>query len=511
MHSFLERYNQRRTYWRTALALLAAGLVAAGCSSGGSGASGSGSGSGAPVTIKAVLPPNTGPITAADNAGLQQLTQQYEKAHKNVTVQWLPNNTTGITTTNAAMESQASGGAAPDIVWEQYGPVTSGALPAGLLQDIKPYLAKPNPYVPGNTSWLSLFTPSTVPYMTSPNGDIDIVLGSNVETGMFYSNAAFAKAGISSPPTTWADFITDLGKLKTAGITPFLFTTGAPCNPSWFERLATSSLLASQVSQFDVNHAQVTNGLDVAVGIHKGIISMSNPRYAEAWKLLGQLTSYSASGQSSYDACSNPNTTSPPLSPQSMLVQGKVGILWGGSWWIPQLDSAGFTGKYGVFPEPPITSATTPLALGTSTLGVIGGPNGNGEWSITSQRADSSMTPAKTATVMNFMAWLFTPQNLGYWLKISGSGSYIPTEPGGPTVNLPGLPGLVPSGKVPTVIDVVLDDVLSTAATNSGMRLIQSYVNGSLSYSAFAGQWQSLLSGAAQQWATQNHVDLSKY
>lgn len=500
----------RRTYLVTGVVLLT--MAAAGCSSGGSGSGGSGSGaSNAPVTIKAVLPPNTGPITAADNAGLQQLTQQYQAAHKNVTVQWLANNTTGITTTNAAMESQASGGAAPDVVWEQYGPVTSGALPSGLLQNIKPYLEKPNPYVPGNTSWLSLFTPSTVPYMTSPNGDIDILLGSNVETGMFYSTAAFSKAGITSAPASWADFITDLGKLKSAGITPFLFTTGAPCNPSWFERLATSSLLASQVSQFNVNHSQVTNGLDVAVGIHKGIISMSNPQYAEAWKLLGQLVGYSASGQSTYDACSNPNTTSPPLSPQSMLVQGKVGILWGGSWWIPQLDSAGFTGKFGVFPEPPITTASTPLALGTSTLGVIGGPNGNGEWSITSQRADSSMTPAKTATVMNFMAWLFTPQHLGDWLKINGSGSYIPTETGAPTVNLPGLNSLVPTSQVPTVVDVVLDDVLSTAATNSGMRIIQSYVNGSLSYSAFASQWQSLLTSSAQAWATQNNVNLGKY
>ena len=89
-----------------------------------------------------------------------------------------------------------------------------------------------------------------------------------------------------------------------------MFADGGLCNPSWFERLATSSLLASQVSQFDVNHAQVTNGLDVAVGIHKGIISMSNPRYAEVWKLLGQLVQYSATGQSGYDAC--PTRTPPP-------------------------------------------------------------------------------------------------------------------------------------------------------------------------------------------------------
>ena len=67
----------------------------------GSSASSGGSGSGAPVTIKAVLPPNTGPITAADNAGLKKLTTQYEAAHKNVTVQWLPNNMSSITQANA--------------------------------------------------------------------------------------------------------------------------------------------------------------------------------------------------------------------------------------------------------------------------------------------------------------------------------------------------------------------------------------------------------------------------
>ena len=200
------------------LVLLAAGALVAGCASGGHGNSGSG-GSG-PVTIKAVLPPNTGPITAADNAGLRKLTAEYEAAHKNVTVDWLPNNTTGITQANAAMESQASGGGAPNVVWEQYGPVTSGALPAGLLQNVKSYLGKPNPYVPGNDSWLSLFSPTTVPYMTSPNGDIDIILGSNVETGMFYSKTAFAKAKITSAPATWADFITDLGKLKSVGVHP---------------------------------------------------------------------------------------------------------------------------------------------------------------------------------------------------------------------------------------------------------------------------------------------------
>jgi ABC-type glycerol-3-phosphate transport system substrate-binding protein len=489
-----------------AAALLLTGTMAAACSS-----SGSSNNSGGKVVIKAALPPNTGAITAADNAGLAKLTTQYEAAHKNVTVDWLPNNTASITASNATVETQASGGAAPDLVWEQYGPVTSGALPAGLLQDIKPFLDKPNPYVAGNTSWLSLFSPSTIPYMTSPNGDIDIILGSNVETGMFYSTAAFAKAHITSAPTTWADFIADLGRLKAAGVTPFMFADGGLCNPSWFERLATSSMLASQVSQFDVNHAQVTTGLDVAVGVKKGIIAMSNPRYAEVWKLLGQLAKFSANGQSGYDACSSPTQTTAPLSTQALLIQGKVGILWGGSWYIPQMNSAGFTGKYGVFPEPPITSTSTSLATGTSTVGLIGGPNGNGQWGVTSQHADSTMTPAKTAVVMNFLAWLFTPAHLGYWINIQQSGGEIPTEPAAPTLNLPGLKTLVPSGKVTTVVDVVLDDVLGTAPTNSGLRLVQSLIDGALPYSSFATQWQSLLTSSAQSWANQNHVDLSKY
>jgi hypothetical protein len=347
--------------------------------------------------------------------------------------------------------------------------------------------------------------------MTSPNGDIDIILGSNVETGMFYSKAAFAKAGITSTPATWADFTADLGKLKAAGVTPIMFADGGLCNPSWFERLATSSLLANQVSKFDVNHAQVTTGLDVAVGINKGIISMNNPAYAEVWKLLGNLEQYSATGQSSFDACTAPTSTTPPLSTESLLIQGKVGVLWGGSWYFPQLNSAGFTSKYGVFPEPPITGATTPLATGASTVGMIGGPNGNGQWGVTSQQADGSMTAAKTATVMNFVAWLFTPQHLGDWIKVNQSGADIPTETGAPALNIPGLSTLVPSSKVGTVVDVVLDDVLSTAATNSGLRLVQEYLDGQLAYPAFATQWQSLLTSSAQQWATANHVNLGKY
>ena len=485
--------------------IAAVGLLAAACSGGGGN-------SGSSVTIRAVLPPNTGTISSPQNASLAKYTQAYESSHPNVTVTWLPNPTSSITTANATLVSEASGGDAPDIVWQQYNPLLSGSIPKGILQNLKPWLEKPNPYVSGNTKWLDLFTKSTLPYMTSPNGEMQILLGSNVETAFFYSKDAFTKAGIGGPPTTWAQLMSDLAALKRSGTTPLMFANGGPCNPSWYERLASTSLLTPELSKFMVDHSQVTSGLDDAVGVTRNVLSMNNPRYAEVWKLLGSLHPYLASGGSSYDACSTPSTVSPPLSPQSLLVQGKVAMLWGGSWFIPQLASAGYSGKFGLFPEPPITQATTPYATGVSTKGVIGGPNGDGQWSITSAKADHSMTTAKTNTVMNFMAWLFTPQHIGPEVKDWGQGgSFIPTVTGAALANVPGLASLVPATPPKVVVDVALDDVLSTNTTNTGLRFLTSYLSGGMSFSAFASQWDSLLQSGAQAYATQNNISLAKY
>src|SRR6201992_3549063 len=475
-----------------------AALLAAACS-GGSGSSGSN------VTIRAILPPNTGPISSPQNASLQKFTQQYESSHPNVSVEWQPNPTSAIVTANATLVSQASRGDVPHLVWQQYNPLLSGSIPKGILQDLKPYLEKPNPYVKGNTKWLDLFTPSTIPYMTSPDGEMQILLGSNVETAFFYSKSAFSKAGISGPPATWAGLMSDMAKLKQSGTTPFMFADGGPCNPSWYERLASTSLLTPELSKFVVSKSQVTSGLDVAVGVTRGVISMNNPRYAEVWKLLGAMRPYMLKGGSSYDASSTPSTVTPPLSPQSLLVQGKVAMLWGGSWFIPQLNTAGYTGKYGLFAEPPITKATTPYATGVDT-------NGDGQWSITSEKADHSMTPAKTKTVMDFMAWLFTPDHIGPEVKDWGQGGAdIPTVIGASVPNVPGLASLVPAKAPAIVVDIALDDVLSTNTTNTGLRYLSSYLSGGMSYSSFASQWDQNLQTGAQAYAKQNNINLDKY
>src|SRR5690348_6075010 len=230
------------------LALTATAALVAGCLGGG----GSGNSSNAQVNIRAVLPPNSGDINSQQNSALKQITQEYQSKHPGVSVNWLPNPTSSITTANATLVSQASGGNAPDIVFEQYNPLLSGSIPKGILQDLRPWLNKPNPYIKGNTKWIDSFQKSTVPYMTSPDGSMQILLGSNVETAFFYNKAAFAKAQISAAPSSWAEMMQDLGKLKGAGYTPLLYATGGPCNPSWYERLADTQFLHDSLPKFMV-------------------------------------------------------------------------------------------------------------------------------------------------------------------------------------------------------------------------------------------------------------------
>jgi raffinose/stachyose/melibiose transport system substrate-binding protein len=463
------------------------------------------------VNITIQLQPNTGAPDSPNNKVLVSLTNAYEKAHPGVTVTYQPNSFTDITKSNARLVALASAHSAPDVVWEQYGEVTGGSLPKGLLQNVRPYLERPNPYVAGNKRWLDLWQPVTLPYMRSANGDISILLGSDVDVAMFYDKANFATAGITAAPKTWKDWVGDMAKLKSHGITPYMFADGGICNPSWYEREFSSVLLHNDLSKFNVDHQQVATGLDTAVGITRGIISMNNPAYAEGWKLLGSLQPYLAPGASTFDACSLANAASPPLFPVQPFVQNRFSMIWGGTWYFHDLDTAGYNGKYGIFPFPAITTATTKYSSNIDVRGVIGGPNGSGQWSVTTQQADSSMTPAKTKQVMDFLAYLYTPQSEGKWVAGMSNGTYIPLIKGTPSPKIPGLNTIIPKGLPPTTVEGILDGGLTAKATRDGSRLLQSYLSGDTSWSSFSTQWEAILKQAASDWASQNKVDLSKY
>jgi hypothetical protein len=456
-----------------------------------------------------MLPPNTGPITSTENADLAHFTALYEKANPGVSVQWSDNTFEDITAANAALVTRASGGDDPDIVWEQYTSVNSGTIPAGIIANLTPYLKAPDPYDTSYANWLDTWDASDIPYMHNPQGIYDVILSSAVATGMYYNIADWKKAGITSTPTTWAGLVADFAKLKSAGITPFLFASGGiNCNPSWWERQMTTTLLEDQIQKIDVDHANVLTGLDIATGIAKGVLTMNDPAYAEIWKLLVDLEPYMGSGGINYGACASPTTTTPPISAEPLLASGKVATLWGGSWYGPQLDSVGGTGKWAAFPVPTVTKATTPLAEGANAGNTVGGPNGAGEWSITTHAGDSTMTPAKQKVVVNFMEYLTSPKVVSVWLVGQAGGKAASFPPLVKGATLPAgsqtLETLVENPNPPVNGEGLLDDALTPTGADAGGRLVQDLVGGGISFSSFATQWDSIMKQAALQYAAVN-------
>lgn len=465
----------------------------------------------AKYTITMQLQPNTGDPTSGQNKSLVAAAQAYEKLHPDVTVKFLPNSYSDIANSNAALLTRASAHSAPDIIWEQYNQADSSSIPDGVLLNLYPYLQKPNPYIKGNSKWIDAWEPQYVPYMTKSQGQMYILLASAIATGIAYNKADFQKAGITAPPSTFAAWIADMKKLKSSGITPIMFTTAGQCNLSWWERKMNSSFLANDIPKIDVNHSQVVGGIDFAAGVEKGIISMKNPQYAATWKLLGELTPYMAPGASQYDVCAAQTATSPPLSPLSAFAQNKFAMMWIHTGLAVQLNNLGFSGKYAMFPFPTVTKASSQYATGVNVQGTVGGPNGSGEWSVTTKAADETMTPDKTNQVIDFLMYLYSPTHITPLVKDMGNGAYIPILKGAASGSNPTSALLPKNAAIPKTVDSVVNATLTNEAHNQGQRILQSYVSGATSWKTFSTQWESLLQSATKSWAQQNNVDLSKY
>ena len=456
--------------------------------------------------VALALPQGSGPISDNENRYIRQLTQEYEKAHPNVTVDWEPT-TTACAPCNTQLTVQASHGDAPDIVIEN-DPELPG-LPAGVIQPLNKWLAQPNPYIPGNKEWQDAFNSVTIEGSRATNGNIYNLGGADVEVGIFYNLALFKEAGITAAPTTWAEWVNDMKLLKAHSISPLLLADGGSsvsCDPTWFEQEVETQMLEPDLATLNVDHnVSFLDTKGLVLGLKNGDFSMTNPRYAESYHLLQSLFPYLNASSINYDACAVPSAATPPLNPESLLIQGKVAMEFGGSWWVAQLYQAGFKGKFGVFNFPTITKATTPFAEagGVPATGNVGGASGL-TMAITSQRADSSMTPAKTAVVVNFLEWLFTPK--GDSLMVAGEGAgNIPTMLGATAGNVPGLTDLIPNfptGKKPLTVTLSVVGGVDVPIVASADRTWQAFQGGSLTFAQFSTQWQALLN--------QEETDLSK-
>ncbi|GGP75487.1 ABC transporter substrate-binding protein [Streptomyces melanogenes] len=107
------------------------------------------------------------------------------------------------------MTALTSSGKLPDIYHTWGGGVLKQQIDAGLVEDLTPSVQP----------WADTLVPASAKAYQF-DGKTYAVPFDIGAVGFWYNKALFAKAGIESPPTTWAGYLDAVGKLKSAGITP---------------------------------------------------------------------------------------------------------------------------------------------------------------------------------------------------------------------------------------------------------------------------------------------------
>jgi raffinose/stachyose/melibiose transport system substrate-binding protein len=140
----------------------------------------------------------------------QKMADDYMAAHPNVNIEiTVLENEAFKTKLTTVMQS----GDAPDIFQSWGGGTLKEQVDAGLVKDITADLDA------NNGEWRNSFGagPLGVFAFDGKNYGVPWDMGM---VSFWYNKDLFAKAGITSTPTTWSEFLTDVQMLKDAGITP---------------------------------------------------------------------------------------------------------------------------------------------------------------------------------------------------------------------------------------------------------------------------------------------------
>src|SRR5690242_21077881 len=191
--------------WALAAAAAAA-LLVAGCGGGDDSSSKSSSSgtssSGKPVTINWWHIANTDPLKTV----WKQAADEYMKAHPNVTIKITVLENEAF---KAKLTTNMQAGNPPDIFQSWGGGTLKEQADASLVQDITKQ----------TSSWIGNLNPAAVGLYKVRDKQYGVPYNLGM-VGVWYNKALFKKAGIDAPPATWSEFLADIQKLKSAGITP---------------------------------------------------------------------------------------------------------------------------------------------------------------------------------------------------------------------------------------------------------------------------------------------------
>ncbi len=147
-------------------------------------------------------------ITTADpgKTDFQNIADAYTAMHPNVTINITVLENEAFKT---KLATQMQSGQVPDLFQSWGGGIMAAQADAGMLKDITSDIA----------SWKDTINPGALS-IYAYNGKQYGVPWDMGMIGFWYNKDLFSKAGIAAPPATWADLLTDVGKLKASGTAP---------------------------------------------------------------------------------------------------------------------------------------------------------------------------------------------------------------------------------------------------------------------------------------------------
>jgi raffinose/stachyose/melibiose transport system substrate-binding protein len=146
-----------------------------------------------------------------------EIIKNFEAANPNITISVVWNGRENQTKARTALAANT----VIDIVDQDASQIAGGMEQEGLLLPLEDLLNSPDLDTP-SSALKDVFNPGMLD-MYVKDGQHYLLPYDNNPIMFWYSKAAFTKAGITTPPATWDEFLADCDKLKTAGYDPMGF------------------------------------------------------------------------------------------------------------------------------------------------------------------------------------------------------------------------------------------------------------------------------------------------
>jgi len=329
----------------------------------------------------------------------RDIADEYERLHPGVSVRFRQAPAVAGGGEGDWLRTQLAGGIAPEIV-QINTEVVWQDLDKGWWVNLEPYLAQPNPYVPGNEVWWDCFADiALTKAKRGPDGNLYCIPMDIVETGIFYNKDVFASLGLS-PPADWEEFIRIQKTLKDAGYIP-LVVNGFTVVCDWTQDIIFDQLFYEILDQIDLEkgsrdeEAYLRGYLapkELCYLIKRGFFGPDNPRYREVWRIIRDWRPYWSHELANTDM-------------DRLFLTQRGAMYWSGSWFIRRMKNDPYLDfDWGIFYVPPITKATSPYACGAESA-VIGGA-GN-QYSVTNR----AVLDGELDIVIDFLRFLTTPES----------------------------------------------------------------------------------------------------